>query len=131
MADIELFTATAFNTNKVSAVPITATTSGAPQTVVTMTTPELAVGTYMIAYSFQVTHGAQNRPLFFKLSGTYPDAAYFVNESSGNNQLNMNRLYGYPTDLVAPGVITLSLDMYEATASATIDFADVWVNRIA
>ena len=130
MADVELFNVLAFETQNESAVAITATTSGAPQTVITLTTAALTAGTYMLGYSFQVTHAAQNRPLFFKISGTYADAAYFVNESSGNNQLNLNRAYMYPKSH-AGGQITLALDMYEATATATIDLVDVFVHRVA
>ena len=120
----------AFNQfGKVSAVNLTATSDASPQTVVTMTTPVLEAGDYMIFYSFQVTHGAKNQPLFFKTAGTYADAEYFANSASDSDELHVNRAYGFPKEH-AGGVITLSLEMYKPTGSAVIDFADVMVTRV-
>ena len=129
MADKQLFDAAFNQFEKASGVVITATTSGAPQTVVTMTTPSLPAGDYSIGYSFQVTHSAKNQPLYFKTGGTFSDAAFFANSASDTDELHVNRFYGFPKTF-AGGVITLSLLMYKPTGGATIDFGDVMVSRI-
>ena len=125
----ELFTTLSFDTEKVSAVAITATSDAAPQTVVTMTTGVLPVGTYNIGYSFQVTHSAKNQPMYFKLDGTYADANYFSNTAGDSDELNKNRAYFYPKEH-AGGSIIISLLMYKPVGGATIDFADVVVHRV-
>ena len=130
MADKQLFDVVSFNSEKSSGVAITATTSGAPQTVVTMTTASLAAGTYNIGYAFQVTHSAKNQPLYFKLDGTYADTNFFANAAGDSDELNKNRAYFYPKEH-AGGVITLSLVMYKPTGGATIDFADIVASRVA
>ena len=125
----ELFDIASFNTEKASAVTITATTSGAPQTVVTMTTPSLPLGVYNIGYSFQVTHSAKSQPVYFKTGGTYADALFFANTANDSDELNMNRSYFFPKEGVS-GVVVLELLMYKPAGGATIDFADVVITRV-
>lgn len=125
----ELFDVAFNQFEKVSAVNLAATSDASPQTVVTMTTPLLEAGDYNIVYSFQATHSAKNQPLFFKTGGTYADAAYFANSAGDNDELHVNRLYGFPKEH-AGGAITLSLLMYKPTGTAVIDFADVVVSRV-
>ena len=129
MVDIDLFDAVTFRTAKVSGVSITATTEGTPQTVVTVTTESLPAGMYTLMYAWQATFLAKDRPLYFKIGGTYADANFFSNAPSGNNELRINRLYGYPKEH-AGGPITLSLEMYDPLAQAVVDFADVVVRRV-
>ena len=120
----------AFNQfEKASGVTLTATSSGAPQTVVTMTTPSLPAGDYNIMYSFQVTHGSKNQPLYFKTGGTFSDAAYFSNSAADADENVQNRLYGFPKTF-AGGVITLDRLMYKPTGTTIVDFADVMVSRV-
>ena len=130
MADIQLFDAASHHTAKASNVIITATTSGAPQTVVTMTTPILPAGTYNIVYAWQATFLARDKPLYFKLGGTFADAAFFANAAGTNTALHVNRLYGYPK-VFAGGAITVSLEMYDPQADVVVDFADVVISRVA
>jgi len=130
MADVELFDIATFHTEKASGVAVTATTSGAPQTVVTMTTPILPAGTYNIAYAWQATFLARDKPLYFKLGGTFADAEFFSNAAGTNTALHVNRLYGYPK-VFAGGAMTVSLEMYDPLADAVVDFCDVVVSRVA
>ena len=130
MSDIEFFNVASFNFNKESAVVLTATSDASPQTVVTVTTPSLDLGTYAFGYAFQVTHSAKNQPLYFKLNGTYTDLSYFANSAGDSDELVLNRFYSYPKEAVS-GVVTLNLLMYKPTGGATIDFCDVFVRRVA
>ena len=129
MIDVELFDEASFNTVKAVDVAITATTSGAPQTVVTMTTPSLPAGKYNIMYSWQATFAAKDRPLYFKTAGTFADDSFFSNAPGVNDALSMNRLYGFPKDHTG-GSIILSLEMYDPLAEAVVDFCDVVVSRV-
>ena len=130
MPDVELFSLLGLNTAKVSGVAVTATSDASPQTIATLNTPSLVAGTYMLAYSFQVTHSAKNQPLFFKTSGDASDAAYFTNSASVNDELHVNRFYAYPV-VHAGGVYTLKLDAYKPIGGATFDFVDLMFNRVA
>ena len=129
MADIEFFNVAFNQFEKATAVAITATSDASPQTVVTMTTPSLPAGDYMITYSFQATHSGKNQPMFYKIDGTYADANYFSNAASDNDQLHVNRLYGFPK-AHAGGVITMTLLVYKPTGTVVCDFADVICTRI-
>jgi len=129
MPDKQLFDLVSFNTEKASAVVITATNDSPAQTVVSLVTPSLPVGTYMLGYMFQITHSAKNQPLYFKTSGTYSDAAYFSNSASDNDELHVNRFYAYPIQW-AGGVVTLELDMYKPVGGATVDFVDLVITRV-
>ena len=123
----ELFDILTLDTAKVNAVDITATSDASPQTVISLTTPTLEDGFYMVGYSFQVTHGAKNQPLYFRVGGTLEDAAFFSNTAGDNDELHKNRAYFYPKQL--SGSVLLTLEMYKPTGSTTIDFADVFVSR--
>ena len=126
----ELFDIASFGTSKAVNQTITATTSGAPQTIVTLTTPSLPAGKYNIAYSFQVTFGERNKQIYYKTGGTYADALFFAMSSRENDELHLNHSYFFPKDF-AGGVITISLEMYYPSGAATvIDFADVFVTRV-
>ena len=128
----ELFTdeGNAFNTAKVSGVVLTSIDSGAPDTVVTMTTASLPAGTYQMYYSFQITFGLKNKTCYFKQGGTYSDAAFFAITAGDADELHKNRLYGFPKEH-AGGPLTLSLEMYKIdTTAMTIDFADVVLVRV-
>ena len=121
----------AFNQfQKVSAVTLTATDLGSAQTIVTMTTPTLEMGDYSLLYSFQVTHDAKNQPLYFGTGGTFADAAFFANSAEDNDELHVNKFYGYPQSFAGGAPIVLSLLMYKPIGTAIIDFADVMVSRI-
>ena len=130
MADVELFDIATFHTEKASNVIVTATTSGAPQTVVTLTTPSLPAGTYNFVYAWQAQFFGKDRPLFFKIGGTYADAQFFSNASGSNNALHVNRLYGYPK-VHAGGPVTMSLEMYDPLTEAIVEFCDVVISRVA
>mgnify|MGYP000094094567 CR=1 FL=1 len=127
---VELFDIASFNTAKATTVPITSTTSGAPDTIVTMTTPSLAAGLYTLYYSFQITFGDRNLVVSYKFGGTYPDVQYFEIQAKDADVLHTNVLYGYPKDH-AGGPITLSLLMFKEDVTAmTIDYADVVAARV-
>ena len=126
----ELFSIASFDTEKASGITLTSISSGAPDTVVTMTTASLPAGEYVMYYAFQVTFGLKNKPLYFKQSGTYADANFFSISAADSDELNKNRLYGYPKTHPG-GPITMTLDMYKIDATAmTVDFADVVVARV-
>ena len=126
---VQLFDVVSFNTEKVSNIAITATASGAPQTVITMVTPVLPAGIYNVAYSWTATFQAKDRPLFFRLAGTFLDAVFYSNGCGQNDALNLNRLYGFPKDHPG-GAITIELQMYDPHAEAVVDFCDVVVTRV-
>jgi len=117
-----------FAVAKASDIAITATSSGAPQTAVTVT-QTLSAGWYMIGYSFQATHGAKNQPLYFKTGGTYTDAAFFANSANDNDELHVNRFYAFPKEF-AGGELTLSVEVYKPVGTATLDFVDVIINKL-
>jgi len=125
----ELFDIASYDTAKAAGIAITATTEGSPQTVVTLTTPNLPAGKYNIGYSWQATFQGKDRPLFFKIGGTLADAAFFSNAPGVNNALVYNRAYFFPKDYVG-GVVTLSLEMYDPLAQAVVDFVDVSIARL-
>jgi len=125
----ELFDILTHQFKKVSAVALSATSDAAPQTIVSITTPDLPAGNYFIYYSFQVTHSSRKKPLYFRLDGTYGDAEYFANSAGDNDELHLNRLYGYPKSHLG-GVIDLSLFMYKPDGTAVVDFCDIGVRRI-
>lgn len=129
MANVQQFGVASFDTAKVSGVPITATAETSPQTVVTMTTPSLPIGKYMISYAFQATYGAKDRALFYRMGGTYGDAKFFSYAPGVNEALHINNSYGFPKDH-AGGPIVLSVEMYDPLAEVVCDFADVVVQRV-
>jgi hypothetical protein len=129
VADVELFDVASIHTQKVSAVPIGANLPGAPQTVVSLVTPSLPAGVYNVAYAWQATFLAKDRPLFFKAGGTFADAQFFSEGAGVNNALRINKLYGYPKNH-GGGPITFSLEMYDPLKEAVVDFADVVVTRV-
>jgi len=115
---------------KVSAVDISGTDDAGAIDVVTLTTPTLPAGTYELGYSFQVTFASKDKPVFFKLAGTFPDSLYFANGSSANNANHINRAYFYPKDY-AGGIVTMTLKMYKTSGVTTADFADLFIRRVA
>lgn len=129
MDDKDLFEAATFNTVKVSAVAVSATSDASPDTIATLVTPSLPAGWYWIGYSFEVTHSAKNQPAYFKLSGTYTDDNYFSNSASDSDETNLNRQYGYPKDF-AGGVITMNMLAYKPTGTVVFDFCDLFVHRV-
>ena len=115
---------------KESAVDIPGTDEGGAITVVTMTTPTLPAGSYELGYAFQVAFDSKDKPVFFKLEGTFPDAAYFANAAGSNNAYHINRTYFYPKDY-AGGIVTMTLKMYKTSGVTTVDFADLFIRRVA
>ena len=124
----ELLDILTFSTAKASGVALTATSDASPQTIVTLTTPDLAAGEYLFGYSFQVTHSGKNQPLFFKTGGDINDAAYFTNSASDTDELHVNRFYAYPYTH-SGGVMTITLLAYKPTGTATFDFSDLMFTR--
>jgi len=128
--DQQLFDAVSFGTAKASGITVTSEASGSPDTIVTMTTANLPAGTYFVAYSFEVLFGSKNQPAWFKLAGTFPDSDYFSISSADTDELNRNRMYGYPK-VWGGGPVTLTLQMYKSAATTlTANFADVMLHRV-
>ena len=126
----ELFDVASYNTNKT--IETTLTSTAAPgQEVVALVTPNLPAGLYTIHYSFQCTFSAKDKAIWFGLTGDLADASMFTVASTGSDELNKNRLYGYPFSH-AGGVLTLGLNFYKDAllATAVIDFADIAVQRV-
>ena len=127
---IEFFDVTTFNTTKASGILDIGDTY---QEVITMTTPVLEAGTYMIGYSFQVDfNGSKNKPMFFQLTGTYGDPTEFAEVAGDSDADHKNRLYGFPKDW-AGGAITVGLNMKKDPGLGQLDcdFVDVSVHRVA
>ena len=131
MADVQMFDVMNFHTAKASAVPVTATDEIGAQTVVSLVTPSLPAGLYMIDYAFQVTFSEKNKLMHFGLKGTFPDAELFGGAVTDNTELHANRRYGYPKQF-AGGVVTMDLVMYKdpTMTSLVADFADVFIQRV-
>ena len=90
----------------------------------------MPAGRYHLAYAFQATYLAKDRPLFYKMGGDYDDLEFFSYAPGVNEALHVNQLYGFPKDHPG-GPITLSILMYDPLAEAVVDFADVVVTRVA
>lgn len=130
MADVQHFDVSKYVKAKAAAIPVTATTEGAPQTLVTFTTGVLAAGVYSVGYSFQVTHAAKSRTFFFRVGeDSFPDARFFTETAGDSDSLNKNRAYNYPVDFPG-GIVTLSLECYEPTATVIVDFVDIMLHRV-
>lgn len=102
------------------------------QTAITMTTPVLEAGLYMIGFSFQADfHGQKNQPLNTLITGTFGGSEY--SDSIGDNDTGFKtRYFGFPKPW-AGGAITLGIDCKKASsfsAQCDIDFIDVMVYRV-
>ena len=127
---IEFFDVSTFNTNKASGILAIGDTF---QEVVTMTTPVLEAGTYVVAYSFQVDfNGTKNKPMFFQVTGTFADSIEFAETAGDQDADHKNRSYSYPK-VWAGGVVTIGLDMKKDAALGQLDcdFVDVSIYRVA
>jgi len=101
------------------------------QEVVTMTTPVLAVGLYMLYYSFEVDfNGERSAIASFRMTGTYGAVTEFdISAPTVANKLN--RFYGFPKEH-AGGAILFGMDFKQTgVAQFDVDFIDVIVARVS
>ena len=99
---------------------------------VTMTTPDLPAGVYMIGFSWEANFNEQkNRPFETQLTGTFAGAIY--SDSVGDNDVGIKtRMYGFPKTW-GGGVITLGMQGRKSasfSAQLDVDYIDVMVRRI-
>lgn len=101
------------------------------QEVVTLTTPDLPAGVYMIAYAFEVDfNGKKDTPAFFRLGGTFGSTAEFAITAGASDGDQKNRYYGFPKEWTG-GPITVSLDFKKDALITTFDinFVDVMIEK--
>lgn len=126
----ELFDILAYNYVKASAVTNIST---AYSEVVTMTTPDLEIGIYELAYSFEANfNGQKNQPMFFRVTGTYAGAEF--SESIGDNDTGIhNRYYCYPVEITSKSDVRLALVFKKGvsfTEQFDLNFVDVMIKRV-
>jgi len=100
---------------------------------VTMTTPSLEAGTYMIAFAWEGNfHDQKNRPFDTQITGTFAGEIY--SDSVGDNDVGIKtRYYAFPK-VWAGGAITLGLQGRKDgsfSAQMDIEFIDVMIQRVA
>ena len=125
----ELFDILDFHAEKASAITNIGT---AYQTIVTMTTPSLPAGEYMISYSYELNfNGQKNQPAISQLIGDFAGSEF--SDSIGDNDIgDKNRAYAFPKTLTA-GVYTLGIQMKKSaqfSAQLDVDFVDVMMQRV-
>ena len=126
---IEFFDVSTFSTQKASGILAVGDTF---QEVVTLTTPILEAGIYMIAYSFQVDfNGTKDKSMFFQVTGTFGDTTEFAETAGDKDGDHKNRAYSFPKTW-AGGAITIGLDMRKEADLGQLDcdFVDVSVFRV-
>ena len=125
---IELFDIPRFWNQKESGITGVGTSF---QEVITMTTPSLSAGTYMLYYSFEVDFNGERSVIAnFRMTGTYGSPTEF-DISAPTVANNLNRFYGFPK--VHPGgIITFGMDFKQTGVTQfDIDFIDVIIARMA
>jgi len=103
------------------------------QEVITITTPSLAEGKYVIGYAFELNFDSQkNQPAIFQLTGTFGSATEF-SSSIGDNDVGLkNRAYWFPKDW-AGGPITVGINFKKSasfSAQLDVNFVDVVVRYV-
>ena len=129
MPELYSDTGNGFNYQKESAIAVGDVFAEA----ITMTTEVLPAGTYMIAYSFEYQLDTKDKPLTWRVTGTYGSLDEFENAvpAALAGQLK-NKYYSFPKDH-AGGAIIIGMDFKKDALmpSATINFLDVMIMRVA
>jgi len=125
----ELYDIVKINTQKNSAILDIGTVM---EPLVTMTTPTLQAGTYMISFSFEANfHNQKNQPMRSQITGDFAGEVY--TDSVGDNDDGIKtRSYQFPK-VWAGGPITLGLQASKSTAFAAqldVNFVDVNIMRV-
>ena len=128
MADVDIFAIPGrINIEKLT-TPLVLTPGDPMEQVVTMTTPVLEAGTYFVAYSFELLIGTKSQDVLWKVTGDLADANAFSLQAESGSAYK-NRLYGYPK-VWAGGALTLGIEMQCVSTACTVNFCDVFANRI-
>ena len=125
----ELFSILSSDLERVEDVPITATTPGAPQTVVSLVKTGLPAGKYRLGYVWQATFGQRDRPLYFRLSGSFPDTAFMSNSASSNDALTINRSFSFHKEF-GGGSVNIDMEMYIPQGDVSLDFCALSLERV-
>jgi len=125
----ELYDIVKINTQKNSAILDIGTVM---EPLVTMTTPTLQAGTYIISFSFEANfHDQKNQPMYSQVTGDFAGDIY--SDSIGDNDNGIKtRYYGFPKVWVG-GPITLGLQASKAAgfgAQLDVNYVDVNVMRV-
>ena len=129
MATANIWTALKYESVKESAVLNIGSTA---QQVAQLVTSALPAGTYFISYAFELDfNGTKDKPAYFQLTGTLPDANPFSGAALANGD-HRNRLYGYPK-VWGGGVMTIGMNMWKDAGISQLDcdFIDIMVERKA
>ena len=101
--------------------------------VVTMTTPVLEAGTYMIGFAAEANyHGQKNQPAELQLTGTFAGEIY--SESIGDNDQGIKTSYYSFPKVWGGGAITLGVQVRKSASfleALDVNFVDVMVYRVA
>ncbi len=118
--------------NKVQDILVPDAYDGTPDN--TLTTPPLPAGTYSIGYSFEVDFGShRDKPLIFKLHGTYAGIDFAEAQPVGIDLNNKSRYYAFPKEVSEGAVITHGIEFYDYQGgnSLVVNWCDVFINRLA
>jgi len=103
------------------------------QQAITLTTPSLKEGKYVIGYSFELNFNTQkNQPAIHQLLGTFGSVNEFCDSIGDNDTGLKNRTYMFPKDWVG-GPITLGLNFKKSgsfSQQLDINFIDVVVRYV-
>jgi len=125
----ELYDIIKINTQKNSAILDIGTVM---EPLVSMTTPTLEPGTYMLTFSFEANfHSQKNQPMRSQLTGDFAGEVY--TDSVGDNDDGIKtRFYGFPK-IWAGGPITFGLQASKSGAFAAqldVNYVDVMIMRV-
>ena len=102
------------------------------QQLVTMTTPVLEAGVYMISFSWEADFNDQkNQPFETQITGDFAGNIY--SDSIGDNDVNIKtRYYAFPVELPG-GPVTIGVQGRKSAAfisQLNVDFIDIMVYRV-